>query len=207
MRRLKKLVKALEALPDDIKNRKASENVNLPTNRDFKSFAGLIHIVAQNIPALKKHYPYKDEYDSKNGIVLKPSLRYTSNWEWALKRYLGANLVDWAGSNSELWGNDKIGYSRYFANLTFDMNGSEVLTNRHIINHLICVCNRYKSLSLKDKAALFIDNQGGLKVVFILTLSLGYIALIIYANIFPYNSLHFMAIWLSLTITTAIWNY
>ena len=83
IRRLKKLVRALEALPDDIKNMKASENVNLPLNRDsdfrFDSFAGLISIVADDIPALKKHYQYEDEYDSKNCIVLNPSVRYTSN--------------------------------------------------------------------------------------------------------------------------------
>ena len=203
IRRLKKLVKALEDLPDDIKNRKASENVNLPTNGDFKSFAGLIQIVSQNIPALKKHYQYEDEYDSKNGIVLKPSLRYTSNWEWALKRYLGANLADWACSNSELWGNDKIGYSRDFSSLTFDMNGPEVLTNRHIINHLVCVCNRYKSLSLKDKVVLFIDNKDGVVQVLIFLFWYALIAFSMAHN----NLLHFMTIWLSLAVITAIWSY
>jgi hypothetical protein len=48
MRRLKKLVRALEALPEDIKNRDVCKNVNVPLDADyfefhFSPFAGLIH--------------------------------------------------------------------------------------------------------------------------------------------------------------------
>ena len=216
IRRLKKLVRALEALPDDIKNMKASENVNLPLDRDsdfrFDSFAGLISIVADDIPALKKHYAREDEYDYNGGIILNPFSDYTTLWEWALRRYLGVKLEDWVSVNSELWGNDETIkpprlYREGFASLAFDMKGSEVLTNRHIINHLICVLNRYKSLSLKDKVVLFINNKGGFKIVFILLLASAYMTLIIYANMFPFNSLDFMTIWLSITAITTIWNY
>jgi hypothetical protein len=225
IRRLKKLVRALKALPDEIKNRDASKNTNPTLDIHFKpftglsfvglSFAGLMHIVAQDIPALKKHYTYdeydikngRNKYDSKNGIVLKTSCLYTEDWERALRRYLGVDLADWASSNSVLWGNDKVSYNlgffSGFSSLAFDMNGSGFLTNRHIINHLICVCNRYKSLSLKDKAVLFIDNQGGFRVVLLLVVLFAYIS---FATV-HYNLLHFMIMWLSITITTAIWNY
>ena len=221
IRRLKKLVRALKALPDEIKNRDASKNTNPTLDIHFKpftglsfvglSFAGLMHIVAQDIPALKKHYTYDEydikkginKYDSKKGIILKPSFLYTSDWEWALRRYLGDDLANWAGHNSELWGNDKDNWRHDFASLTFDMNGSEVLTNRHIINHLICVLNRYKSLSLEYKAVLFIDNKGGFGTALMMLLCYAFVAL----AMSPYNLLHFMTIWLSLTVATVVWNY
>ena len=120
-----------------------------------------------------------------------------------MNRYLGADLADWGSWHSELWGNDKVGHRSGFSSLIFDMNGSEVLTNRHIINHLICVLNRYKSLSLKDKVFLFIDNKGGVGQVLIFLFWYAFVAFAMY----PCNLLPFMMIWLSLTITTAVWNY
>jgi hypothetical protein len=55
-------------------------------------FSFLVSIVAEKIPALKKHYNY-DRYDD-------------SKWEQALTDYLGDDLASWAGRNSELWGNE-----------------------------------------------------------------------------------------------------
>ena len=125
-----------------------------------------------------------------------------------MRRYLGVKLEDWVSVNSELWGNDETIkpprlYREGFASLAFDMKGSEVLTNRHIINHLICVLNRYKSLSLEDKAVLFIDNKGGFGTALMMLLCYAFVAF----TMSPYNLLHFMTIWLSLTVATVVWNY
>jgi hypothetical protein len=51
MRRLKELVRVLEALPDEIKNNNAL--INVPSKSPF---LGLISIVAEEIPALKRRY-------------------------------------------------------------------------------------------------------------------------------------------------------
>ncbi|SSC06928.1 hypothetical protein [bacterium endosymbiont of Bathymodiolus sp. 5 South] len=170
MRRLKKLVRALEALPEDIKNRDVCKNVNVPLDADyfefhFSPFAGLISVVAEDIPALKKYYHPKDEYDSQGEVVLNIYTDYNPYWNDALRRYLGGNLVDWARHHEELWGNDKGEFlydewdSAYLA--SFGKEGFKTLFNYHIINHLKGVCNRYDSLSLKQKISLVWYDIGG----------------------------------------------
>jgi hypothetical protein len=42
MRRLKKLVRALEALPEDIKNRDVCKNVNVPLDADYLQCLSLL---------------------------------------------------------------------------------------------------------------------------------------------------------------------
>jgi hypothetical protein len=204
MRRLKKLVRVLQALPDEVKNRDASKNVNVPLNRDsdfrFSSFAGLISIVAEDIPALKKHYTREDKYDSQGEVVLNPYTDYDYYWEHALSRYLGVDLAKWASQNSELWGNDEMSkldwcYREGFSRLTFDKKGSETLFNYHIIDQLAGICERIDDLSLKQKISLVYDNIGGRAGVFAMLVAWACVAV----NVFPYSWSHFIALWLSLT--------
>jgi hypothetical protein len=204
IRRLKKLVRVMQALPDDIKNREALKNINVPPNKSFdfrfNLFAGLISIVADDIPALKKYYTREDKYDSNGEVVLNPYSDYTTLWEWALRRYLGVDLAKWASFNSELWGNDKMRkspwcYREGFSRLTFDIKGSEALFNYHIIDHLAGVCERIDNLSLKQKIPLVYDNIGGRAGVFVMLIAWAFVA----ANVFPYGWSHFIALWLSLT--------
>ena len=100
------------------------------------------------MPTLKKCYKHKIDYNPY--------------WEHALSEYLGADLENWAFSNMELWGNDEgdFLYSKgVYLYLAFGKEGFKTLFNYHIINHLIGVCNRYDSLSLKEKIYVYKCNK------------------------------------------------
>lgn len=163
MRRLKKLVRALEALPEDIKNRDAFTNVP-----NESPFLGLFRIACKDIPALKGYY----EKSCKNNTIFDAT--FDSQWEYALNRYFGVDFVDWitCAFHEELWGNDdgkaydtgrylyhKGGYAH--AQLVFGKENSKTFFNHHIVNHLIGFCNRYDSLSLKQKISLVWYDIGG----------------------------------------------
>ena len=143
MRRLIKLVRAMQSLPDDVMNNNPFMNVP-----DCSPFLGLVSIVAEKIPALKKHYNY-DRYDD-------------SKWEQALTDYLGDDLAGWAGRNSELWGNE-MGYFIYSSGVSFypSFSSSPVrfIANYHIVYHLLRTCIRWKCLTFVEKINLYLLEQ------------------------------------------------
>ena len=138
MRRLIKLVRVMQALPDNVMDRNPFMNVP-----DCSPFLGLVSIVAEKIPALKRRYKY-DEYDD-------------SKWEQALTDYLGDDLASWAGRNSELWGNE-MGYSIYATGTLFYIafNSSPVrfFANYHIVYQLIRTIHAWNLLTFREKISL-----------------------------------------------------
>ena len=152
MTKFNKLVGIMQSLPDDVMNRDAF--INVP---NCNPFLGLVSIVAEDIPSLKKCYKH-DEYDN-----LK--------WEQALTKYLGIDLSDWAYWNNKLWGNDNgdflfwdfkysnviysyiafgkapIGYLESFKGA----DELDILYNFHIVNHLVSVRFAWSKLSFRER--------------------------------------------------------
>jgi hypothetical protein len=90
----KTLVEALEALPESIRNNEVNMGSVLepkPICGTVGCFAGLISIVANDIPELKEFY--------------KGNLYDYSKWEVALDSFLECSFRNWAQVNPNIWGN------------------------------------------------------------------------------------------------------
>jgi hypothetical protein len=115
-------VEALEALPEEIKNNEVDMQSNFePVCGTVACFAGLISIVANDIPELKKHYT--------------SSIYTFSNWGIALQDFLGIGLEVWAWENPTIWENTR-GISVYSFNEAWGKKEDETLIHNDIINHL-----------------------------------------------------------------------
>jgi hypothetical protein len=116
------LVDALEALPDEIKNNQVDMNSTFePACGTPGCFAGLISIVANDIPELKKHYT--------------SSIYSYAEWAYALRDFLGVSLEVWASENPKIWENEN-GISVYSWNKAWGKKQDETLTHNDIIIHL-----------------------------------------------------------------------
>ena len=162
MRRLIKLVKVMQTLPDDVMNRDALTNES-----NCNPLLGLISIVAEDIPKLKKYYKHS-KYDN-----LK--------WKEALDDYLGVDLSEWSHWNSELWGNNygdflfwdfryiTMNYRYSFVALGKEPLGTigtfkgaeelDILYNFYIVNHLIKIINKWRLLTFKEKFNLYLKDK------------------------------------------------
>ena len=103
--KLKEFNEALANLSDDVKEWQVNmHSVNPPTCNTPGCFAGLISIVAKDLPELKAYH--KPVYGGYN----------YSYWYWsqALARFLGfdnqSNLTVWAKENPALWGCPRGGF-------------------------------------------------------------------------------------------------
>jgi hypothetical protein len=136
--KLKQFVNALDALSDDIKDWDIDmNNDEEPTCNTPGCHAGLISIVAKDLPELKDIY--ERIYLTKGGGN-KSNYHY-SIWADALAVFLGfserKDLECWAKDNPKLWGN-KYGDYMFMAAAAFtDDTGNlpKQLTHRDIINH------------------------------------------------------------------------
>jgi hypothetical protein len=115
-------VEALEALPESIKNNEVDMNSFYePLCGTPGCFAGLISIVANDIPELKNNYTF--------------SSYSFSEWAMALQDFLDVGLDDWARENPKIWDN-KNGISVYSYNKAWGKKEDEILTHNDIIIHL-----------------------------------------------------------------------
>lgn len=140
--RFKILVEALEALPEDVKNNIViMGSMYEPTCGTPGCFAGLISIVANDIPELKQVY------------VLDNSYNY-NYWAKALGEYLEGNVSPcrttgerssfevWAQENPGIWGNENGAYV-FSSACSFGRNPGDRLTHDEIIIYLRGVYERW----------------------------------------------------------------
>ncbi len=133
--KLKEFVNALDALSDDVKDMDVEMgNTNKPSCGTPGCHAGLISIVAKDLPELQDIYEclYFLQWNIRGS-------RYEySIWADALAVFLGfknmRDLRDWAKDNPKLWGN-RSGYNLFCSRLAFIDDAYEQLTHRDIINH------------------------------------------------------------------------
>jgi hypothetical protein len=112
----KTLIEALEALPKGIRDNRAH-------------IAGLISIVANEIPELKELYAHKGTY-------------FFHAWVNALNEYLEVNFTEWAKENPEIWGNED-GWYMFSSINAFDKGAGDVLSHDDIIVFLRRVYERW----------------------------------------------------------------
>ena len=127
----KVFIEALEALPEDIKNNEVNmKSVDEPVCGTVGCFAGLVSIVANEIPELKELYsPDIPNYD------------YVE-WSNALNVFLGCRFTNWAGRNKVAWGNSE--GRRMFSDITaFGKGRWDVMNHNDIIVFLRGVYERW----------------------------------------------------------------
>jgi hypothetical protein len=121
-KKFKVFVEALESLPEHIRNNKVDmHSVEQPLCGTVGCFAGLISIVAEDIPELKELYALHT---------------YSfSDWANALQDFLGIGLEMWAWENPKLWENTS-GINVYSFNEAWGKSEDETLKHNDIIIHL-----------------------------------------------------------------------
>ena len=122
------LVEALEALPKHIRNNEVDMNsIVEPTCGTAGCFAGLISIVSNDIPELKKLYT-------------DTAYNYHS-WIIALYKFLEVDLTVWAMMNPKKWRNN-LGTYMFRSGIAFGRAKDDKLTHNMIIIHLRKVLNQ-----------------------------------------------------------------
>ncbi|CAC9650400.1 hypothetical protein [uncultured Gammaproteobacteria bacterium] len=136
--KLKQFVNALDELSDDVKDWDVlMMSANKPSCDTCGCHAGLISIVAENLPELQEIYEplYSLECES---VGKKKNHYIFSVWSSALAIFLGFKydneLEVWAGDNPRLWGNNH-GYDMFCSRLAFTSDKNKWLTHRDLINH------------------------------------------------------------------------
>ena len=144
--RLKKFVKALEDLPQHIKDQKVDMintqkgGVDLPSCHCY-----LISVVAEKIPELKERYPEHPDIYSFVG------------WIHAITHYLMntkkiyRSLTLWAHKNPDLWDNPFGIFMFHDATAFGKAHPKDNLTNNEIIVHWRLVLNNSIKVAKNDK--------------------------------------------------------
>jgi hypothetical protein len=136
-------IEALEALPQDIKDRQVAINdfehfYNKPTAKiRTNDFGGLIYITSKDIKGLPQLYKKtRKELDACTG-------GYCSTiWIWTLGEFLDTSFPGWAHENKIIWGNNFGAYVGQY-NRAFGKKEDETLTNNDIIIYLRGVFERH----------------------------------------------------------------
>jgi hypothetical protein len=136
--KLKELVSALDELSDDVKDWGVEmESYDKPACGTPGCHAGLIYIVAENLPELQDIYnplyllesKYRGKRDNQHMFYI---------WSTTLAIFLGfksaQDLEIWAQDNPKFWGN-KYGDYMFCARLAFTDDKSKHLTHMDIIEH------------------------------------------------------------------------
>jgi hypothetical protein len=137
--KLKEFVNALDTLSDDVKDWEVDMSYSeKPTCGTSGSHAGLISIVAQELPELQDIYKNHLYFTKGNG---NENNYHYSIWADTLAVFLGFvdmnDLRDWAKDNPKLWGN-KFGSKMFMFAMAFTGDIADLskgLTHRDIINH------------------------------------------------------------------------
>ena len=148
--RFKTLVEALEALPDHIKNNRVDmSSLQNPACGTPGCFAGLISIVANDIPELKKAYAQGDDYSyGAWAVALDEYLEHEGSYEFDTTK-VEISLETWAIEYPEIWGNDK-GRVIFCSVEAFGKKFKDKITHNDIIIHLRGVYERWVEF-LKQK--------------------------------------------------------
>ena len=133
----KVFIEALEALPENIRNNEVDmKSVDEPICGTVGCFAGLVSIVAKDIPELEELY----SLDIHNYDFVE--------WSNALNVFLGCRFTNWAGRNRMVWGNSE--GRRMFSDITaFGKERWDVLNHNDIIVFLRGVYNRWAEYNPK----------------------------------------------------------
>ncbi len=136
--KLKQFVNALDELSDDVKDWGVNMiNGKKPTCRTPGCHAGLISIVAKDLPELQEIYKplYILECEPAEGAESQYVFHI---WGRALAVFLGFKggheLETWADNNPKLWGN-KFGGGMFCCPSAFTNDLPKQLTHRDIIEH------------------------------------------------------------------------
>ena len=135
--KLKELVNALDSLSDDVKDMGViMMSTNKPSCGTCGCHAGLISIVAKDLPELQEAYKYLCSLYLQKGYYNNPYVYIF--WARALAVFLGFkdrfSFIYWAGDNPEIWGNEH-GVAVFDLAKAFTDDESKKLTHRDIINH------------------------------------------------------------------------
>jgi hypothetical protein len=127
--RFKTMVEALEALPEGIRGYSADmRSMSKPTCGTAGGFSGLICIVVNDIPELRKSHSWDVGYAF-------------DTWEVSLYNFLECDFSKWAEYNPKFWGNSYGGHM-FNSSKAFGKNHGDTLTHDEMIIHLKGVCNR-----------------------------------------------------------------
>ncbi len=159
---LTKYIKALNALPEPIKNNSVCMfSVEAPTCNTPGCHAGLISIVAQYLPELQECYNNSLDFDGERYFQeYKNNRPYSySRWADALALYLGfpfdetehtrEALMRWADSNPYYWGNI-YGDGMFNSHLAFDRE-TDFFPHSIIIEQFTAMTTRVMSDRLNKK--------------------------------------------------------
>jgi hypothetical protein len=130
-------IETLEALPEGIRNNRVDMNsTHEPVCGTVGCFAGLISIVAKDIPELEDLYGYETIY-------------FFHAWVDALNEYLDTNFREWAEEKPEIWGN-AYGWNMFTSITAFGKEKGDVLTHDEIIVFLRNAYDRWANLELNN---------------------------------------------------------
>ncbi len=137
--KLKQFVNALGELSDEVKDWDVvMMSANKPACGTPGCHAGLISIVAKDLPGLEETYLKIFKGYFKVYKDIKQDFYLYSIWADALAEFLGIkgekDLAVWAAKNPKLWGNE-FGEWMFCCWSAFTDDESKKLTHRDIINH------------------------------------------------------------------------
>ncbi len=146
---LTKYAKALNNLPEEIKNKYINMvSTEAPTDDAIGSHEGLVSIVAQYLPELKECYNRLIKQEGIQEYITDEQNYSYEIWEDALDEYLGCScnksntlsLLGWATSNPDIWGN-KYGYKMFIEGSAFGQD-SDIFPHSVIIDHFNAISDR-----------------------------------------------------------------
>ncbi len=140
---LTKYAKALNNLPEEIKNKYINMvSTEAPTDDTIVSHEGLVSIVAQYLPELKECYNRLIKQEGIQEYITAEQNYSYEIWEDALDEYLGfssnkvndsLSLLGWATDNPDIW-NGKYGYQMFISGKAFGQE-TDFFPVRVIIDH------------------------------------------------------------------------
>ncbi len=146
---LTKYAKALNNLPEEIKNKYINMvSTEAPMDDTIGSHEGLVSIVAQYLPELKECYNRLIKQEGIQEYITDEQNYSYEIWEDALDEYLGCScnksntlsLLGWATSNPDIWGN-KYGYKMFIEGSAFGQD-SDIFPHSVIIDHFNAISDR-----------------------------------------------------------------
>ena len=129
--KLKEFLSVADKLSDEVKDMEVHmPSGQKPTDKVCGCHAGLVSIIAKDLPELQEFY--------NNHVDYKENEYRYENWADALALFLGFKskiyLEEWAMENSKIWGNNQ-GYIMFICSSAFDTDFDLEIDHRSIINH------------------------------------------------------------------------
>ncbi len=147
---LTKYAKALNNLPEEIKNKYINMvSTEAPTDDAIGSHEGLVSIVAEYLPELKECYNRLIKQECIQEYITDEQNYSYEIWEDALDSYLGfssnkvsdsLSLLGWATDNPDIW-NNKYGYQMFISGKAFGQE-TDFFPVRVIIDRFNAISDR-----------------------------------------------------------------